>query len=542
MKRFRVPLIVSGTALLTALVPLLVMTWLSWIQAVHVEQVQVHDVAERALRRADQSYLKALAALGRMQRSTLPPCSPAHIQLMRLQVLATPSADQIGYFVDDRLQCTSWGPAQGAVQWGTADYTTADGATLRLDVRPAATQGMRMLSLRLGAHDVLMDPGHFVNLIGPDDIRVAIATPDGALVARQAMPDPALLASLLRDPRDGMNADTLFATARSDEWLAVATAPRSRLQKAFVEQIWLFLPGGLLAAVLFAGGGAWLSRRRLSLHGELARAIRRNELYVVYQPIIELNTGICVGAEALVRWQRHDGSTVRPDVFIPIAEDGGLIEAVTDTVIDRVIADMRDLLVSDRSVHIAINIAPGDMISGRALKVIGRKLEGTRINNPQIWLEATERGFMDIDRARVVIAAARHAGHAVAIDDFGVGYSNLQYLQQLPLDALKIDRSFIEAIGTDSATSPVTDHIIEMARTLGLFVVAEGVETEAQLAYLHARQVEFGQGWLFSQALSPEAFVAFHRQRQQQYGAARENMQNERHVAEEHVAGSPPPG
>lgn len=533
MKRIRVPLIVLGMALLAALIPLLVMTWLSWAQAVHVEQAQVQDVAERALRRADQSYRKALDALGRMQRSTLPPCSQAHIELMRSQVIATPSADQIGYFREDRMRCTSWGAANGSVHWGTADYTTADGATLRLDVRPAAAQGTRMLSLRQGAYDVLMDPGHFVNLIGPDDIQVAIATPDGALVAQQEMPDPDLLAALLRDPRDGMDDDTLFATARSDEWLAVATAPRSRLQATFVEQIWLFLPGGLLAAVLFAGGGAWLSRRRLSLHGELSKAIRRDELYVVYQPIIELSTGICVGAEALVRWRRRDGSHVRPDVFIPIAEDGGLIEAVTDTVIDRVIADMRELLVSDRSAHIAINIAPGDMISGRALKVIGRKLEGTRISNPQIWLEATERGFMDIDRARVVIAAARHAGHAVAIDDFGVGYSNLQYLQQLPLDALKIDKSFIDAIGTGSATSPVTDHIIEMARTLGLFVVAEGVETEAQLAYLHARQVEFGQGWLFSKALAPAAFIAFHRQRQRQYGAARENMQNERHLADD---------
>ena len=227
-----------------------------------------------------------------------------------------------------------------------------------------------------------------------------------------------------------------------------------------------------------------------------------------------------------MRWTRPDGSHVRPDLFIPLAEEHGLIDALTDQVIERVIDDMRELLVQDRSAHIAINLSAGDVSSGRALKVLAAKLAGTGIHPQQIWLEATERGFIDIQRARNTLAIARRTGHCVAIDDFGVGYSSLQYLQQLPLDALKIDKSFIDAIGTDSATSPVTSHIIDMAKTLGLFTVAEGIETPAQLAYLQARQVEFGQGWLFSRALPPEEFIAFHHQRLQQYGKARENFQN----------------
>jgi len=249
-----------------------------------------------------------------------------------------------------------------------------------------------------------------------------------------------------------------------------------------------------------------------------------------YQPIIELDTGICVGAEALVRWQRPDGTQVRPDLFIPLAEEAGMIAAITDLVIENVVADMRELLAEDRSAHIAINLAAEDISSGRALKVISQRMAGSGILPQQIWLEATEHGFLDIDRARTMLAAARRAGHSVAIDDFGVGYSSLQYLQQLPLDALKIDKSFVDAIGTESATSPVTPHIIGMARELGLWVVAEGVETEAQLAYLHSQHVQFGQGWLFSRPLPRDEFIAFHRKRQQQYGAAREHMQNPRSV------------
>lgn len=526
MNRTRILLIMISVAVLAAILPMALMTWLSWRQATYRAQDELQETAARALQRADRSYNQALTVLQALQHSEVTPCSPAHIRMMQAKVVTTSSVDQIGYFRDRRMVCNSWGQADAPITLGTPDHTTADGAALQLDVQPRAAYGRRMLSLQLGDYDALMDPGHFIDLIGAPDIRVAVATPDGRLIAQQALPDQTLLQSLLREPRSGMDAHTVYASARSDEWLAIVARPRTDLTSIFRKQFWTFFPFSALLALGCAAGALWLSRRRLSMHGELALAIRRNQLHVVYQPIIELETGICVGAEALVRWRRADGSEVRPDLFIPLAEESGLVEAITDKVIERVIADMRDLLVDDRSAHIAINLAPEDMITGRALKVIAEKLAGTGIANQQIWLEATERGFMDIERARAVIAAARHSGHAVAIDDFGVGYSNLQYLQQLPLDALKIDKSFIDAIGTESATSPVTGHIIDMAKTMGLFVVAEGVETETQLAYLHSRQVEFGQGWLFSKALGREDFINFHQRRRELYGAAREDMQN----------------
>jgi sensor c-di-GMP phosphodiesterase-like protein len=524
----RMQLLMVLVGLLAAALPLAVMTWLSWHHAANTAQAELRETAERALERADRSYQQALSALQAMQRGPLAPCSPEHTQLMQTRVVTTSSVDQISYFQQGRVRCTSWGRpvAVPAPAPGQPDHTTADGATLQLDLEPRAPYGRCMLSLRLGDYEALMDPFHFVDLIGTRDMRIAIATPDGRLIAQQSLPDQALLQSLLRDPRTGDDGTLLFASARSEAWLAIVTAPRTGMAGIFLQQAWVLVPISLLLGAAAMACTIALSRRRYSLKGELSHAIRRNELYVVYQPIIELETGICVGAEALVRWRRADGSEVRPDLFIPLAEASGLIGAITDEVIERVIVDMRDLLVGDRSAHIAINLAPEDMISGRALEVIAAKLAGTGIANQQIWLEATERGFMDIEKARAVISAARHSGHAVAIDDFGVGYSNLQYLQQLPLDALKIDKSFIDAIGTDSATSPVTGHIIDMAKTLGLFVVAEGVETEDQLAYLHSRQVEFAQGWLFAKALPREEFIAFHRRRQELYGAAREDMQN----------------
>ncbi|SMR82812.1 MULTISPECIES: EAL domain-containing protein [Stenotrophomonas] len=530
MSRLRV--IIGGTilAVLAAAVPIAVMVYATWDRAVSVEQQRLHAIAERSLRRTEVSYQEALAALKSAEATVLPPCGAEHIQRMQTLVMTTPSSDQMGYFEGGKLRCTSWGPFLRDVDQPTPDHVTSDGVGITVDVRPEAAGRRPMLSIMYGSYDVLVDPRRFVDVIVDPDVRLALASPDGRLLTQQDGMDPTLLQQLLREPGEGLDRDTLYASARSGEWLAIATAPRTALAATFRQQAWLFVPLGLLMAAAGAGLVIWLSRRRLSMRGELRIAIRRRELYLHYQPIIELDTGICVGAEALVRWQRPDGTQVRPDLFIPLAEEAGMIAAITDLVIENVVADMRELLAEDRSAHIAINLAAEDISSGRALKVISQRMAGSGILPQQIWLEATEHGFLDIDRARTMLAAARRAGHSVAIDDFGVGYSSLQYLQQLPLDALKIDKSFIDAIGTESATSPVTPHIIGMAGELGLWVVAEGVETEAQLAYLHSQHVQFGQGWLFSRPLPRDEFIAFHRKRQQQYGAAREHMQNPRSV------------
>ena len=169
--------------------------------------------------------------------------------------------------------------------------------------------------------------------------------------------------------------------------------------------------------------------------------------------------------------------------------------------------------MADRSLHVAINLCASDIETGRVLDVLERALAGSGIEAQQIWLEATERGFINVDAARATLEKARARGHAVAIDDFGTGYSSLASLQSLPLDALKIDKAFVDTIATDAATSSVTPHIIAMARGLKLQIVAEGIETQAQADYLAAQQVEFGQGWLFAKALPAPEFLTFYNAR-----------------------------
>ena len=329
MNRPRMLLLTALVGLLAAALPLAMMTWLSWHHAANTAQAQLRETAERALERADHSYLQALSALQAMQHTPLAPCSPEHIQLMQTRVVTTSSVDQISYFQQGRVRCTSWGRPVAGFAPGQPDHTTADGATLQLDQEPRAPYGRCMLSLRLGDYEALMDPFHFVDLIGTRDIRIAVATPDGRLIAQQSLPDQALLQSLLRDPRTRDDGTLLFASARREAGLAIETTPRTGMAGIFLQQAWVLVPISLLLGAAAIACTIALSRRRYSLKGELSHAIRRNELYVVYQPIIELETGICVGAEALVRWRRAHGREVQPDLFIPLGQASRLVGAVS---------------------------------------------------------------------------------------------------------------------------------------------------------------------------------------------------------------------
>lgn len=253
MSRLRV--IIGGTALalLAAAVPIAVMAYATWDRAVSVEQQRLRDIAGRALRRADQSYQEALAALQSAEVGAHDACGPDHIRRMQTLVMTSPSVDQMGYFEGGKLRCTSWGPFLSDVNQPKADHVTSDGAGIAVDVRPEASGRRQVLSILYGNYDVLVDPRRFVDVIADPNVRLALASPDGRLLARQDGMDPALLETLLRAPDEGLDHHTLYATARNEEWLAIATMPRTALAATFRQQAWLFVPIGVLLAAAGAG-------------------------------------------------------------------------------------------------------------------------------------------------------------------------------------------------------------------------------------------------------------------------------------------------
>ncbi len=512
-------------AVMGAAIPLIVMAWMSWQIAVRKELSYLSLFAQRVEFRAETTFSDARAVLVAMQDARLQPCSADHIARMRDATVNSSGVEEIGFFAQGRLQCTSWGPVDRELQQSAPDFVTRDGLNVTLQVRPYVSSGSFMTALQLGQHNVLIQPGRFVDVVLDPGMNVALITASGRLLGARGEPiAPALLQRVMSKPQGEENG-IFFSSARKDGLIAIATQQSTDIAAKFVRELIVFLPIGAAIALFMVGLVIWLSRKRLSPQAELELAVRNREFIVEYQPILQLQTGICVGAEALVRWRRPDGRVIRPDMFIPLAEETSLIQPITDQVIAAVVAELRSVLVSDRTLHIAINISAQDIKSGRVLAVLDQQLENADIRPQQIWLEATERGFIEVTAARATLTAARQRGHSVAIDDFGTGYSSLSYLQQLPLDALKIDKSFVDTIGRETATSSVVLHIIDMAKDLGFFSVAEGIESQQQLDFLCAHKVDFGQGWLFSPPLPAADFIRFQQARNSRYGCAAEVIQ-----------------
>lgn len=181
-----------------------------------------------------------------------------------------------------------------------------------------------------------------------------------------------------------------------------------------------------------------------------------------------------MGAEALIRWRRHDGTMVRPDVFIPEAEESGLIHYITKEVFRLVAQDTACFLKEHPHLHIGINLSSKDLMKAETVHLVCDLIRKMDVKPHNLIIEATERGFMQADVAQRIIDDIHALDVKIAIDDFGTGYSSLSCLENFHLDYLKIDKSFIDTIGGDAATSHVASHIIEMARSLNLEMIAEG--------------------------------------------------------------------
>jgi sensor c-di-GMP phosphodiesterase-like protein len=263
-----------------------------------------------------------------------------------------------------------------------------------------------------------------------------------------------------------------------------------------------FLIGGALLGIALALIAILFYQRQRSLERQLRRAIRKDALTIAYQPVVNLDTGIIVGAEALVRWTDRSGKTVRPDLFVSLAEEEGYVSDITRLVLRKAINEMGDLLAAG-NFKISLNITTEDLRDRRTFDLLEQCMSAAGLAPACIGLELTERSTADQAVAIQAISELRSAGHRVYIDDFGTGYSSLSYLHRLAVDVIKIDQSFTQTVGTGAVTASVVPQILSMAYQLGLMVVVEGIETQDQAEYFRkAGAGILAQGWLFGKPVS----------------------------------------
>jgi diguanylate cyclase (GGDEF)-like protein/PAS domain S-box-containing protein len=250
---------------------------------------------------------------------------------------------------------------------------------------------------------------------------------------------------------------------------------------------------------------------RMQMENELRAAIADNELSLHYQPQADIETGTIIGVEALIRWKKKNGDMVPPDQFIPIAEACGLMRQITDWVLKEAVQQCKDWQTSGQFTgRIGVNLSPTDLKHPDLAPSVMNVLKSVELDSTYLELEITEGMMIEqVDAVIENLRQFRDNGIGVAIDDFGTGYSSLSYLRRFSVDRVKIDRSFVNDINDNRDVLAITEAIISMGHALGLKVIAEGVETEAQLELLRRKKCDEFQGYLFARPMPPAEFIEF---------------------------------
>ncbi len=436
-------------------------------------------------------------------------CSPAAVATMRQIDLGSTLLQGVGYVEGATLKCSSLTDAR-PVAVGPVDYISATGSAFRRNRRlEIAPETPLLLVTGPSGYTALIHPALVFSLAGdtaelPAGLvahlsRVVIVSSGVDLGDWDSVPigAPDSSGTLSRG-------DQLIAWHRSPQWdnFSYAAVPLSSVWEGFLELSRLFVPAGLVGGVLTL----MLLRRvlagRQSLPSLLRTGLRRGEIFVVYQPIADMQTGNWVGAEVLARWQRPGGEMVSPDVFVSIAEKHGLVERLTHLVVEAALRDFADFAAKRPSFFLSINISTADLRSADFPAFLIASCKAAGMPPGSVHLEITEREAVDPEREAESLRTLRGYGFAIGIDDFGIGYSNLAYLDTLQLDYIKIDKAFVHSAAQGELGGEIIDHVVGMARTRHLDVIAEGVEREEQRQILLCRGVSLAQGWLFGRPMS----------------------------------------
>ena len=503
-----------GSIILVVLLPVILALWLAQLRAKAETLDQLRSFSRLALQKTEMVIREGIQARARGIQYKGSPCSPRHQRYMLDIVHGLIYIEDLIYAEGNRFLCSTSVHPDKAWSIPAADYVKQPDLSLYYYRSTPFYPGYVMNYMQRGNYVVVVNPLSYSTFVSNDrDLSYGVFDTKTRLFF--SVSNNTTIATLSRAvqgltnetffQQDGRIYVVVYSTVRPVA-IIMSTARGDYFHNLY-RQLALTMPLGVLCSVLLLL--AWLRTRRWynSPRRMLQRALKRRQLCLHYQPIIDIKNYCCVGAEALLRWPGPDGPVMSPVAFISLAENEGMIAQITDYVVEEVFADLGEFLAGHPQLYVSINLSASDFHSPRLIAQISQQAQRYAVRTEQIKIEVTERGFIDVPQTMPVIEAFREAGHEIAIDDFGTGYSNLHNLYSLNVDILKIDKSFIDTLTTNSTSHLIAEHIIEMARSLRLKTIAEGVESREQVAWLQKRDVQFCQGWYFAKAMPSQEFI-----------------------------------
>jgi sensor c-di-GMP phosphodiesterase-like protein len=496
-----------------ALCGILAACLLEWTVALKSTEVMLDNQAWRLVAEGDALLTEGRTVLAAMNASPYKFCSEPELAYFRKLVFHAGYIHDAGRMVNGRVACSATLGRENLPQTQfESRISLADGARIFSSPSPYTTPNEDIAGESLGGSYVVLDY-HVLK-------RLDSITPNRAMALQDVISGRPVSPVRQLPVHDGVVTDRNWQGRAGNYTLVTrCSTVHPACETTFANLVPVlerredrFLLYGALGGITGAlfGLACWLLyRRNRSGAQQLRRAVRKGRISIVYQPIVNLATRRIVGAEALARWRDEEGFAVGPDIFVKIAEQRGFVGEITKLVARKVLRDFASTLRSRDDFRLSINIAAADLSDARFLPTMEDLLARAGVGANRLALEITEGSTAHHDLAIATIGLLRGKGFEVHIDDFGTGYSSLSYLHALAVDAIKIDRSFTQAIGTESVTVSILPQILAMAETLKLQVIVEGIESDLQVQYFSAiQQPLLAQGWHFGRPVTAEAFHA----------------------------------
>ena len=483
------------------------------VLVVHTKQEQMKTLAQGVIESAAARDSEITAAFSALDRLNDPPCQDADLRDLRSLMIGSTIIQDIARWDHGVPICSAvYGTHVGAIPaLAEPGYVLSREQTVWRNVTLPEVPGHKFLLVRHRSFILVVRPGASTPYFGDQYLSIS-----RFFVNHETGQVSWFMGSPIDIPAGHLHSGaafwergryvTLACVGDHEICLALSTYWADILRGNAMPFVMFALAGGLIGSAASVMTMVWRHQRR-SLYRRLQQAMLRGDLVMVYQPIVAAGSRALIGAEALMRWTERSGVEISPDVFIPVAEEGGLIGDLTCFAIRSVSRELGDLLRGNPDFRVSINIVADDLEDPRFHDALSVHIDGAGIPPGQIALELTERRAAQVEAADVVINKLRGRGFRIYIDDFGTGYSSLTYLSDLSVDAIKLDKSFTKTVDTSAARSRLVPPIMDMAREIGVPVIVEGVETEFQAAYFARCGASLMQGWLFGRPVGAGELV-----------------------------------